>query len=796
MKRLLLLPCLFLVMSPSVSEAQWRLDGAPVCTAVGSQSGQSTVADGAAGINIAWDDTRSGTFDIYVQRVNSSGVGQWTSNGVALCTAANHQTAPVIALDATAGAIVAWEDLRNGIEDIYARRVSSAGAPLWTADGVAICTAANFQLEPSIIADGSGGAVIAWKDYRSGTNWDVYAQRINSSGVAQWAANGVPVCVAANDQYAPRIVSDGAGGVILAWEDMRAGNLDLFVQRINSAGAPQWALNGAAIADLPSAAQFQKIASDGAAGAIVVWEDHRNATPDIFAQRVSAAGVSQWTVQGVAVCIAAGAQNEPVIAADGAGGALITWDDNRAGNYDLYAQKITSSGAPQWLANGAPVGVLGGDQQKPAITTDAAGGAILSWLDGRSGYDLPYAQRLDVAGVPQWPTNGVPLITVAADQGVPVIQPDGSGNAVIAWTDYRTGITDIYAQRVEGIYGYWGRPDPILNAVSDIRKDQGGKVALDWKASARDVPVPATISFYSIWRAVTVAPLNQTVGGPALLTLDRVGRDTPAGTLMKSPASSYYWELVGTQEAYRWPNYSFSADTRADSVAGNTATTYFMVAAHSLINNDVAFPSNVISGHSVDNLAPIAPLGLVAQRIGNYVHLKWNRVHVADMRDYSVYRKTSSGVTPIPANFLGAASDTVLTDSSPPASAAYYIVTANDVHANQSTKSNEAAVGASTGVGNLPPITALMVLQNHPNPFASVTQFEIGLPAKSDVVVGVYDVAGRKVMTQVLTGQKAGWQTIRLEGLDDARHPLPSGVYFYRISAGGASTTRKFVIAR
>ena len=262
MKRLLLLPCLFLVMSPSVSEAQWRLDGAPVCTAVGSQSGQSTVPDGAGGINIAWDDTRSGTFDIYVQRVNSSGVGQWTSNGVALCTAANHQTAPVIALDATAGAIVAWEDLRNGIEDIYARRVSSAGAPLWTADGVAICTAANFQLEPSIIADGSGGAIIAWKDYRSGTNWDVYAQRINSSGVAQWAANGVPVCVLASDQYAPRIVSDGAGGVILAWEDMRAGNLDLFVQRINSAGAPQWALNGAAIADLPSAAQFQKIASN------------------------------------------------------------------------------------------------------------------------------------------------------------------------------------------------------------------------------------------------------------------------------------------------------------------------------------------------------------------------------------------------------------------------------------------------------------------------------------------------------------------------------------------------------
>jgi hypothetical protein len=797
MKRLLSLSSLVvIVMFPSVINAQWRLDGAPVCTAAGNQSGQSMVADGAGGINIAWDDTRSGTFDIYVQRVNSSGVGQWTSNGVALCTATNNQVLPVIALDATTGAIVAWDDLRNGNDDIYARRVSSAGVPLWTADGVAICTQSSIQGSPVIVADGSGGAIIAWMDYRNG-NWDIYAQRVNSTGVVQWAANGVQVCVAANNQTTPRMVSDGAGGAILVWEDLRAANYDLFVQRINSAGAPQWALNGAAIADLPSNAQYERIVSDGASGAIIAWEDHRNPSSDIFAQRVSAAGASQWTIQGVGVCIAAGAQYEPKIAADGAGGAVITWDDNRAGiNYDVYAQKVTSSGSPQWLANGAPVCVLAaGDQQDTAITTDGAGGAIVSWLDGRSNYDLPYAQRLDVAGVAQWTMNGVPLSTVAADQGSPVLQPDGSGNVIAAWTDYRTGISDIYAQRVEGVYGYWGRPDPTLVTVSDIRKDQGGKVALDWKASGRDIPVPETISFYSIWRAVTVSPFNQTAGAQALMPLDRVQRDTPAGTLMKSTASSYYWELVGTEDAFRWPSYSFSADTRADSVAGNTANTYFMVAAHAYDRQD-AFPSNVLSGHSVDNLAPVAPLGLAAQRIGNYVHLKWNGVHVADIRDYSVYRKTSTGVTPIPANFLGTAADTVLTDTSPPASAAYYIVTANDVHANQSTKSNEAAVAAATGAGNLPPITALTVLQNHPNPFASVTEFEIGLPAKSDVLVEVYDVAGRKVTTQVLAGQRAGWQSVRLQGIDGAGRALPSGVYFCRITAGGASTTRKFVIAR
>jgi hypothetical protein len=46
-----------------------------------------------------------------------------------------------------------------------------------------------------IVSDNAGGAIIAWRDTRS-VNWDVYAQRVNASGVAQWTANGVPLCAA------------------------------------------------------------------------------------------------------------------------------------------------------------------------------------------------------------------------------------------------------------------------------------------------------------------------------------------------------------------------------------------------------------------------------------------------------------------------------------------------------------------------------------------------------------------------------------------------------------------------
>src|SRR5678815_5437563 len=99
-----------------------------------------------------------------------------------------------------------------------------------------------------------------------------------------------------------------------------------------------------------------------------------------------------------------------------------------------------------------------------------------------------------------------------------------------------------------------------------------------------------------------------------------------------------YWELVATQKAYGFSAYSIAADTRADSVLANPGNTSFMVSAHVGTDEYIAFQSNTVIGHSVDNLAPVPPLALISQRVGNYVYLKWNGVHLPDMKNYAVYR--------------------------------------------------------------------------------------------------------------------------------------------------------------
>src|SRR5262249_9505531 len=120
---------------------------------------------------------------------------------------------------------------------------------------------------PSIIPDGSNGAIICWDDNRVSLNVDVYAQRLNGSGVPQWTANGVPVSAvpASNERY-PKIAALSPGGAgIVVWEDARNGPIDIFAQRLT--------LNGTAGFDHTVTATALANGSISPSGSVGVFDD-------------------------------------------------------------------------------------------------------------------------------------------------------------------------------------------------------------------------------------------------------------------------------------------------------------------------------------------------------------------------------------------------------------------------------------------------------------------------------------------------------------------------------------------
>ncbi len=441
------LALLFAIL-PASAPAQWPVNGVPLTTASTSPATHAVCPDGSGGIIVAWSELRNGQYDILAGRATASGVSTWTPEGAVVCAASFDQVSPSACTDGSGGAIVVWRDHRSGGGlDIYAQRIDAHGRSLWAKDGVAICTVSNNQYAPVIVPDGAGGAVIAWYDYRA-LNYDIFTQRVDAGGNVLWLGGGVGMCVEALSQFNPVIVTDGAGGAIIAWTDLRGGNADVFARRVSAGGVPQWLSGGVAICTNGADQLDPALVADGAGGAIVVWRDVRGGTWDVYAQRVSSSGSGLWTVNGVAVCNAAFDQLRPQLTSDGGGGAIVAWDDARGANVDVYAQRLNGSGAPQWALNGVVVGGAASGQTRPSVVSDGAAGAIIAWEDRRAGNADVYAQRVSPTGASLWTANGVAVCIAAGDQVAPLVVTDGAGGAAMAWRDSRAGNVDLYAHRV------------------------------------------------------------------------------------------------------------------------------------------------------------------------------------------------------------------------------------------------------------------------------------------------------------------------------------------------------------
>jgi hypothetical protein len=432
------------------SGASWKADGVAVCDTTGDQTDQQLTADGLGGAIVVWVDGRN-DLNIYAQKVNSLGSSAWQGQGVEICGTSFEQNLPKITGDGDGGAVIVWEDGRSEIDiDLFAQRIDGAGNVLWLPDGVALSVEAADQENPQITSDGAKGAIVVWEDKRDeatqGT--DIYTQRIDSLG-SVWAHGGIPICTATETQHQVQIASDGAGGAYIAWLDYRSGPLSfhIYMQRVDANGIPQWTADGIPICTAPNSRHTLHMIADGEGSAIIAWSDRRD-WYDIYAQKVDADGTTLWTADGAGVCIYPQWQYLCKLTPDGGGGAICVWQDDRHGQWDIYARRISSAGDTLWTANGVPICTQTNIQYSPQIIADGDGGAIIAWEENRTGSDPDiYAQRIDSNGIVQWTADGVGLCAASASQNFPRMTTDGARGAIVAWIDSRSESTngkDIY----------------------------------------------------------------------------------------------------------------------------------------------------------------------------------------------------------------------------------------------------------------------------------------------------------------------------------------------------------------
>lgn len=572
-----------------------------ISTANGDQTFPTAVTNGFGGAIIAWSDMRNGTdSDIYVQEISFDGITEWAASGVAIATGSGQQEGPVMIADNSGGAIISWMDNRSGTNKVYVQRVNSSGVVQWTSNGVAISSVAGVQTSPAIVSDGGGGVIVAWTDSRNaGSSNDIYAQRLNGSGVAQWAADGVLVCSASGSQSEPIITSDNQGGAIIAWQDQRTDpSNDIYVQRISSTGVVQWTTNGVAVCTSNNIQSLEEIVVDGSSGAFVSWHDLRNGTNlDLYVQRINSNGVIQWTTNGVGVCTASSPTEFSDMVQDNAGGVFLAWEDRRDGtccNSDIYAQHINSSGVALWTANGLSICTANSGQANPDIESDGGNGAFITWHDFRGTFDI-YAQHVESNGNVLWTSNGTAVSSASNSQFHPIVVQAGvaGGKAIFVWQDLRDGAQyDIYAQGIfcntaPSMPGSMSGPSTICSSssntysVSDVTDATRYIWTLPsgWTGTSSTTSIDATSNSTS--GSITVASANLCGASPALSKTVMVntvpgtpGSISGGASLCAGVAGAYTVSTVTGATGYLWtlPNgWSGSSTTNSINVTPGTA---------------------------------------------------------------------------------------------------------------------------------------------------------------------------------------------------------------------------------
>ena len=378
------------------------------------------------------------------------------SENIPIAIAPQGQFAPRAASDGVGGTVVIWEDFRTGKDwDVYAQRLNVDGVPLWDERGVAICEKNRDQRWLRMVRN-DARIIIAWTDQRAPGNWDVYAQAIDLSGNKLMLDGGAPVCTHPADQSDIEILSDGSGGAIIVWKDRRRHPdfHDLYVQRIDMDGQPMWKLDGVPVFPSEALQSTPRLVSGGADSFYVVWWEVIGYEQwNIMARRIGMDGEHLWREPTV-VSPTEGLQGEPRAVSDGQRGLIVVWQiyENFI-NDDFYAQRIDPAGNKVWEVNGVPVCDAEGIQKNSTITSDGRGGMIAAWRDERDVFSDLYVQRISADGTPRWKPNGIPLCVAGGYQDKPFLTRCGENEFFVAWLDFREDFGDesndaIYGQKI------------------------------------------------------------------------------------------------------------------------------------------------------------------------------------------------------------------------------------------------------------------------------------------------------------------------------------------------------------
>jgi hypothetical protein len=405
---------------------------------------------------------------------------QWSSNpaaNLAIADVNGDQAVPRIAASGDGSTWMAWFDNRSGSYAVYVQHVNALGVETFPHLGLLV--SANPQSTSLIgwdmISDGAGGCVLAFTDTRSGPDLDVYAYRIDVAGNFLWGPNGVTLSSNADGEGNPSCARTSDGSFVIAWTRGPAtGPGAVHMQKLDPAGAPQFAGDGLQIVAPASERPLFATVVDGGGGGWIVSYVRDTATfqspRHIRTQKFDATGAALWnggTPLPVYDFNSIPIAHQPLLVPDGAGGAVHAWHRAAGSDFEVLVQRIDASGAEMWAHNGVSASTDATIELDPAIAFLPASGDTIVVFDKRNAAQSMWslsAQRISAAGSRLWTDPALDLMPLDATVKS-IIRAVPYGDGALAFCFWQSNMASLDSQvlafRLDGSGASTWLPSPL-----------------------------------------------------------------------------------------------------------------------------------------------------------------------------------------------------------------------------------------------------------------------------------------------------------------------------------------------
>ena len=471
------------LLSFQVGFAQWKLNDTTPVVVSGAENFQAAVLysiDDEGNSYYIWSDYRKGIIELYVQKLDTKGVPQWTKDGVRVGKIIDKYqiiyTHRLIKPDGKGGAFVTWHVIpdseKQETRQLYAQYISSDGKPLWAEGGIKVTEQAITTIDPyddvaDLIDLKNNKLLVFFNSYNSGNSTNtIYTKKLDYTG----KTIETEVKLFENKRLENKVIYDEKNNRFIAL--IKDNAADYLFQTFDATNKPLIA-NPVAIYQNPFSgnSRIDLLKVDAEGNAVIGRTLSGNDKKLVYAHKIDIEGKPKWGANGVNLGSDHTFDVQIVPTSDG--GGIATWIETADKQKPFQIAKLKANGDILWKND-----VFVPKSDKPyflpnKLVPDGKDGAYTLWLKPKDiGYDLT-VQRIDNNGVHRFGDDGIAIKDYTFYSDYRLI-PYPNGGVIVFWgankevEDGRGGSVDLYTNYITetGRFGFDALPTIDIAATT------------------------------------------------------------------------------------------------------------------------------------------------------------------------------------------------------------------------------------------------------------------------------------------------------------------------------------------